>query len=176
MLSEYRTIPLTKGKVAIVDAADYDWLMQWNWWASKHRKSPSFYALSAKVINGRLRTLSMHRVILGLDFGDKRQGDHINHDTLDNRRTNLRVVTNQENSFNKSHVLTRKTSTGLKGIWFDYRRATKPWTVRVEVGDTRHRIQCDTKEEAIQARIRLIDELHGKHGYSDLRAELEKAQ
>ena len=30
----YRLIPLTQGKYALVDAADYDWLSQWRWGAN----------------------------------------------------------------------------------------------------------------------------------------------
>lgn len=42
----------------------------------------------------------LHRAILGLHQGDGLQGDHINRDRLDNRRSNLRVVTNAENHQN----------------------------------------------------------------------------
>lgn len=34
-MSETREIPLTQGLVTIVDAEDYEWLMQWKWYAVK---------------------------------------------------------------------------------------------------------------------------------------------
>lgn len=37
-------------------------------------------------------TILMHRVILGLDLGDPREGDHLNRNRLDNRRSNLRIT------------------------------------------------------------------------------------
>jgi hypothetical protein len=46
----------------------------------------------------------MHRLILGLEKGDKRKGDHGNRDTLDNQRFNLSIVTNRQNMLNSSRV------------------------------------------------------------------------
>ena len=43
ILTEYKEIPLTQGKVALVDVEDYDYLMQWKWQADKH-KNGRFYA------------------------------------------------------------------------------------------------------------------------------------
>lgn len=57
----------------------------------------------------------MHRVIMGLEKGDGLQVDHKNHDTLDNRRENLRVVTHAENHTNRK--LHAKSTTGLPGVW-----------------------------------------------------------
>lgn len=47
------------------------------------------------------RDLLMHRFILDLEFGDKRQADHINGNRLDNRLANLRIVTAAENRQNQ---------------------------------------------------------------------------
>lgn len=115
--SLYREIPLTQGQVAIVDAADYDWLMQWNWNARWNSTAKSYYAVrnNKRDKQGRQSPVSMHREILGLQKGDKRQGDHANHDTLDNRRSNLRIATQIESSQNRG---TRADNTsGYKGVF-----------------------------------------------------------
>lgn len=43
----------------------------------------------------------MHRAVLGLSFGDGLHVDHINRDKLDNRKSNLRVVTLEQNAQNR---------------------------------------------------------------------------
>ena len=94
-------IPLTKGQFAIVDDADYDWLNQWKWQAHLAPNTQSFYAVRTEYLPDRKKQrISMHRQILGLEQGDNRQGDHIYHNTLDNRRSQLRIVTKQQNNFN----------------------------------------------------------------------------
>ena len=61
----------------------------------------SFYAeRGISLRRGKQSRESMHRRILGLEYGDKREGDHRNHVTLDNRRANIRIVTRAENAHN----------------------------------------------------------------------------
>jgi hypothetical protein len=85
-----REIPLTRGKVALVDDEDYEWLSHFRW--SYMTKG---YAARTKTRNGTHSVLYMHRVIMLPD--PDQQIDHINRDTLDNRRRNLRVCTNRQN-------------------------------------------------------------------------------
>lgn len=95
-----KEIHLTQGKVALVDDADYEWLMQWKWYAQKNRRT--YYAVRRTVsLNGVHETILMHRQILGLSFGDPREGDHREHDGLDNRRLNLRIVNHRQNQWNQ---------------------------------------------------------------------------
>ncbi len=88
----FRTIPLTQGKVAIVDAGDYDRLACHKWHAK--RVGDSFYAARSE---GRTM-IFMHREILNAPDG--LVCDHKNHDALDNRRSNLRICTQAENCRN----------------------------------------------------------------------------
>jgi len=97
----HRSIPLTQGKVAWVDQADYADIVQFKWHAEKPGRRDVFYA-SRGVGHGRgnRRIEKMHRRILGLSPGDGLQVDHINGDGIDNRRRNLRVCTHAENHAN----------------------------------------------------------------------------
>lgn len=96
-------IPLTQGKFAIVDDEDYERLNQYKWYASWSKHTKSYYALRSKRTNGKRRSVGMAGEILRLKYGDKRQSDHIDHNTLDNRRSNLRIVSNQQNNFNRKN-------------------------------------------------------------------------
>jgi len=97
-----RKIWLTQGQFALVDDADYAWLNQWTWHAVYNATADSYYARrNETLLTGKRILIWMHRQILGLKRGDKRTGDHIHHDTLDNRRSNLWIVTYRENSQNR---------------------------------------------------------------------------
>lgn len=74
----------------------------------------------------------MHRLILGLVFGDKLQVDHRNHDTLDNRRSNIQIVTRRKNHENRKD----QSKYGV-GIAFDKRNKTKPFQVYVKINSKR---------------------------------------
>lgn len=107
----YRLIPLTQGQNAIVDAEDFDWLSRWNWCAQWEERTQSFYAVRGEKKNGRNKTFKMHRVILDCIPGEL--GDHENHDTLDNRRRNLRKCTYSQNAQNSRR---RFSSRGFRGV------------------------------------------------------------
>lgn len=87
-----RTIPLTQGKLALVDDDLYEYLCQWKWYYNNG------YALAYD--KETKRAIRMHRFIT--TPLDSEVVDHINHNTLDNRRENLRVCTQAENCQNRS--------------------------------------------------------------------------
>lgn len=109
------SIPLTQNQVAIVDEEDFGYLSQFHWYAHWNINTQSFYAGRALPrLYGKTRSVRMHRELLGLVAGDPRQGDHINHNTLDNRRTNLRIVTHSQQVQNRQGQ--RRCSSGFKGV------------------------------------------------------------
>lgn len=85
-------VPLSKGKVALIDDEDA-WITQWKWSFGGHE------AVRQKKTNGKWGLVSMHRELCGFPKG--MIVDHINHNTLDNRRSNLRVVTKRQNNMNR---------------------------------------------------------------------------
>ena len=77
------------------------------------------------------RRYQSHRVAWAIHYGEWPDGqiDHINHDRSDNRITNLRVVTNQENHKNMSHRC--DNTSGVVGVYW-YKR-TKKWKAEIRV-------------------------------------------
>lgn len=125
-----REIALTRGKIAIVDDADYEWLSQWNWHCSE-----AGYAVRSR--KKRPMKVFMHRDILQA-HGDQ-QSDHINGDRLDNRRHNLRVVTVAQNTSNRlrgtrKHSPYKGASPGTRSPNRWYAKITGPDHKRLHLG------------------------------------------
>lgn len=119
----YREIPLTDWQVAKVDCNLYEELHAFNWSAQWNKNNRAFYAVRGY----RGRTIYMHRQILGLEYGDRRSGDHAFHDTLDNRlfvdgRPNLRIANNFQQGYNQG--IRRSNTSGYKGVSIF---KPKPW-------------------------------------------------
>lgn len=93
-----KEIKLSCGQVALVDDEDFDFLNQWKWYATKTIKG-DYYA--RRWVGGEEKHVFMHRIILGLNKGDKMTGDHKDHNTLNNQRYNLRKCTYSQNAANR---------------------------------------------------------------------------
>lgn len=146
-----KEIPLTQNQVALVDDTDFEWLSQWKWYAEWHPDIKGFYAArNFRLHDGGKRLIRMHRLILGLERGDKRQGDHKNHNTLDNQRENLRIVTNQENHFNQKN---------RSGYCWDKR--IRKFRAQITIGGKqKHLGLFDTAEKAQQAYVDAKSVIH----------------
>lgn len=106
-----KAIPLTKGREALVDDCDYEYLMQWKW----HAAVDGQYA--ARRQRGEVRKIVwMHRVVAercGLKCGNLKI-DHANRDTCNNCRSNLRMATDRQNAANQRRR--RDSASGFKGV------------------------------------------------------------
>lgn len=111
-------IKLLHGKTATIDNKDGDRVQQYQWYARKCRTNEYVYA----TINHKL--VLLHRFILGLKQGDGKIVDHINHNGLDNRRRNLRLVTPAEN--------VRHRRVPAKHIYWE--KSTEKWVARIWIG------------------------------------------
>lgn len=109
-----RLIPLTNGHATIIDASDYEWLSRWRWMAqvSVQKGKKVYYACRDVRKGGKVTKYSIHGLII-----QPREGfvaDHIDGDTLNNRRSNLREASPEENAQNRGMLANNKT--GVHGV------------------------------------------------------------
>jgi hypothetical protein len=104
-----KEIPLTQGKVALVDDEDFEDLNAFKWHA--HWNGRHFYAMRrAPRPNNKL--IRMHRQIMNTPDGF--DTDHCDGNGLNNRKINLRICTRNQNNCNtRKH---KNNTTGFKGI------------------------------------------------------------
>lgn len=122
-----KLIPLTQGKVAKVDDADYLWLSQWKWFAHSPRAGLFYAKRNSSGEETKGKTIHMHREILKL-MGVKK-ADHKDGNGLNNQRRNLRPATNSQNLANRSKQ--RNNTSGFKGVTWD--ALTRKWRAQIRV-------------------------------------------
>jgi hypothetical protein len=154
---EYR-IHLHANLYAVVDADDYRWLSQFKWSALIDRDTGTYRATRQVVDgSGRPKTVIMAREIMGNPKG--RNVDHRNHDTLDNRRRNLRVCDHAQNAQNRRRF--KNNRSGHKGVC--WRPECKKWRAYINVDNKRINLgNFDSKEAASAAYESAAAILHGE--------------
>lgn len=109
-----KKIQLSQGQFALVDDDVFEKLNVKKWYAHWNFHTKSYYALrNARTSGGKRCSIYMHRQIVAVPPG--LMVDHSNHDSLDNQKTNLRIVTNAQNTRNRRGP-NRYSKTGVRGI------------------------------------------------------------
>jgi hypothetical protein len=106
-----KLIGLSKGLFAQVDDDDYESLNAFRWYATSHKRGYHYAArkLSRKENDGKQLEMKMHWQIMGCKWID-----HIDGNTLNNQRCNLRLVNNTQNTHNSNKR--RNNTSGYKGV------------------------------------------------------------
>lgn len=120
-LEECIKINLNQNKVVLIDKHDYERVSELKWFAQKDHGSNRWYVISTSKPN-----IKLHRYLLN----PKRTEvvDHINGDGLDNRRINLRIVSNSQNHMNMNKSKLPQSSI-YKGVSWHIRH--KRWIARI---------------------------------------------
>lgn len=142
---------------ALIDLDDVDKVKNIKWHRSDLQRS-TYYCISN---NSEWRRI--HRLIMGVTDKDI-VVDHINHNGLDNRKSNLRICTSGQNTCN---CLTSKNNkSGHKGVYWSKER--KKWCAQISINNkTKGLGRYDTIEEAIEAREKTAKEYYGEFANED---------
>ncbi len=166
MINELKTkrIPLGNGIYASVDAEDFEYLNQWSWRAVRNGVG-GFYAVWNHRVDSILELpvsappdISMARVILGLRCVDSQEADHINHDTLNNKKSNLRRCTHSQNCANRKIML--GNSSKYKGVF--WHKQSKKWQAQIKVNQKLIYIGIYTNERTAAFAYNLVAKKHFK--------------
>ncbi len=142
-----KRIPLTQGREALVDDIDYDYLIQFKWYALWMRNGYRAKRNSPRV-NGKQKAIYIHTVIAGRMGIDSRMIDHKDRNPLNNQRKNLRLATKVKNGRNRG--LIENSKSGYKGVSWDTNNVK--WRARIQVnGKQTHLGLFDDKVEAAKA-------------------------
>lgn len=154
------TIQLIKGLNTLIDEADWSAMSQRKWGATRSGNGAPYAGRQVYVSGGKggRRTLYMHREITRAPRG--MLVDHRNCDTLDNRRSNLRLATKAGNAANARKPRTGKTSQ-FKGV--SWSKARNKWVAHIRKdGKGAHLGHFDSEAEAAVAYNRAASEAFGE--------------
>ena len=142
----------------IVDEADYRTfhLSDYKWYPII---GPSTYVCS----HNKRKIIRLHRLIMGLlDAPRSVLVDHIDHNGLNNSRTNLRITDNIGNQRNQRKSLLTNFASAYKGVYIDRNNKTNPWRAHIILsGKHKHLGVYRTEEEAATAYNKAAIELFG---------------
>jgi hypothetical protein len=152
-LQTFREIPLTQGKVALVDEADYGALSLFNWFAEKAYGGRIWYAARGVGSGARQRLVRMHAVLLGQR--PDCEPDHRNGNGLDNRRQNLRWATGSQQMANRRFA---PGASGYRGVY----RNNGRWMA--QFGFNKRNIYCGTFGTPLEAAHAYNEKAQAYHG------------
>jgi len=118
---------------SIIDTADLEKVKSFNgswYFGSRKTKSGTFYVQGhMAAVMGKRKFVALHRYIMDCPSG--LVVDHINHDTMDNRRKNLRIVTSVQNGQNR--LMAKNNTSGYTGVCWN--KKAQKWRAYVRNGD-----------------------------------------
>ncbi len=137
-----KQIPLTQGQVALVNDVDYKYLNQWKWCYNQ-----GYVVRNSRKSKTKRTIILMHRIIaerMSLNIKGK-DIDHIDMNTLNNRRSNIRIATRSQNQSNRNKQ--QNNTSGYKGV--GWKKQINKWQAYIAIN--RHQFHLGYFTSKIQA-------------------------
>jgi hypothetical protein len=130
---------------ALIDDEDQELVMPYRWCLDVHGYVVTYLPETFAHPKYQLR---LHRLLLELPYGDRREGDHEDHNPLNNQRSNIRIATKAQNGQNQKGL--REKSSVYRGVF----RCRGKWIAQGRLNYKAYHIgSYDTEQEANQAAI-----------------------
>lgn len=141
---------------AVIDAEDYDRCKEFKW-GLQDAKTGIYVSSQVRREDGRWKKVKLHQFIAGKGV------DHIDRNGLNNRKSNLRPATKNDNARNKG--MQRNNESGYKGV----SRCGPKWRACIAIdGKNKHLGLFDSPEAAAIRYNQASRELHGMFGYMNV--------
>ena len=149
--SDHAVIVTNKGEHVLIDLEDVDKVRVRSWNVHKGYARMKF----------NNKAIDLHRFVMGCEPGDGNLVDHIDHNTLDNRKSNLRLADYTTNQYNRAAQKSNTSGTvgvhlGDNGKWI-----ARIWVYKKAI----HLGSFKNKEDAIKARKEAEEKYHGEFKY-----------
>lgn len=168
-----RELPLTRGKVALVDEGDWERVSRFKWQALR-ADGGLWYAYHNFWKDGKAKHVALHRFILRIDQSNRPLVDHRNRNGLDCRRENLRLATQSQNLTNTR--LSARNKSGYKGVSICKRTRKAPWLAQIRKDKKLYYLgHYKTPQEAALAYDNAARKLHGEFATLNFPAAHERS-
>jgi HNH endonuclease/AP2 domain len=158
-MTSFVLLPVKDGLCTIVDGEDYEKVKGLTWHLSSHGYASNSKYCGGGRKNAKYKTTKMHRFILGLT-SPKPHIDHINGNRLDNRKSNLRIVTQAQNTQNRG--LNTNNKSGYKGVTWS--KESNKWVAGLTLNKKKYHLgYFADKHDAAKAYNEKALELYGDY-------------
>lgn len=168
-------IPLTQGLLARIDADDFALVSRFKWHAAKNGHGMPYACAclgKAQAVEMGKRHIKMHRLLLGFPPGEI---DHIDGDTLNNCRSNLRSATHTQNQANTSKRNAIAKTSRFKGV--SWHRGSRQWQVFMKIdGRNAYLGAFKSEVEAAEHYDSIARKRFGKFARPNLPTECERRE